>query len=165
MKSARWSRGPIRCETCASPRKRSCRRPMSARSVFRSGSETQRGQENRFGSREGSGRPKKNAGHKARQLFDFATHRWRNHLPEGNSWSHQTSLGGGSDEADQQPVAYMQCTTCLCKMPVAQVCYAKNGDHAARCVIFASPDTAMWLKRRRSLPASKACLTRITGVA
>jgi hypothetical protein len=40
---------------------------------------------------------------------------WRNHLPEGNSWSHHTSLGGGSDEADQQPVAYMQCTTCLFK--------------------------------------------------
>lgn len=41
--------------------------------------------------------------------------RWRNHLPEGNSWSHITSLGGGSDEADQQPVAYMQCTSRLFK--------------------------------------------------
>ena len=47
--------------------------------------------------------------------YSILPHAWRNHLPEGNSWSHHTSLGGGSDEADQQPVAYMQCTTRLCK--------------------------------------------------
>ncbi len=47
--------------------------------------------------------------------YSILPHAWRNHLPEGNSWSHHTSLGGGSDEADQQPAAYMQCTTRLCK--------------------------------------------------